>query len=401
MPDNTAASTPVGATVVKAQGSHSHIDGINKCPACGASDIAFDTATGMLRCNYCRKEFSEVSDGLDFDISTLNGVLVGSGSQDIVADAASMVTLGCTACGAEVVVDTNDTAQARCHWCRNTLSINNALPNGAIPDALIAFRLTKEQAAEKIRAFVGKRQFFAHPRFKEEFTTDNIMGVYLPYMVVDINAHATLEGQGEHLVRKYTRGSDNDKTTYYDADLYNVGRDFDLLIDDLTVEANTERINQVTGIDTNNVINAILPYPLKETVRFNANYLRGFTSEKRDTNRETLAGIVAAQTRDIARFHAKRDAAHYDRGIRWDKVEVRAKGELWKAVYLPVWLYSYLEQKPNGKKLLHYVACNATTGETMGSVPLHMPKLLAVSAVVEAVGLVLGVALSLVLLVTS
>jgi transposase-like protein len=376
-------------------------NGIDKCPYCGSSDISINPATGLLRCHYCHREFSEQADPLDYDIGTLQGLVMGSGAADIIADAAVMITLKCTGCGAEVVVNTAESAQARCHWCRSMLSINQQIPNGAIPDALIPFRLTKQQAQEQIKAFTGKRRFYAHPRFKAEFTTENIMGVYLPYMVIDINAHADLRGQGEHLVRKYTVGSGDDRETYYDADLYNLGRDFDFLVDDLTVEASTERMHQVAGVTTNNVINAILPYPLKETVRFNANYLHGFTSEKRDANRELLAPIVDAQTRDIARYYAKSDAAFYDRGIRWDQISVAAKGQLWKSVYLPVWLYSYLETKSNGKKLLHYVACNAVTGETMGSVPLHMPKLLSISAVIEVIGIVLGVGLTVLLVLGS
>jgi hypothetical protein len=56
--------------------------------------------------------------------------------------------------------------------------------------------------------FVKKRQFYAHPVFKKEFTTENIMGVYLPYMIVDLNGHSKLVGQGEHLMCvQYTVGS--------------------------------------------------------------------------------------------------------------------------------------------------------------------------------------------------
>ena len=58
------------------------------------------------------------------------------------------------------------------------------------------------------------------------------------------------------------------------------------------------------------------------------------------------------------------------------------RGERWVSAYLPVWLYSYYEKKPNGKSFLHYVAVNARTGETMGSVPLNQRKLLLVSAAV-------------------
>jgi hypothetical protein len=316
---------------------------------------------------------------------------MGAGSEDINYDASSVVTLKCTACGAEVVINTAEAPQSRCHWCRNTLSLNKQVPNGAIPDAIIPFRLSKESAQAAIERFVGKRRFFAHPRFKAEFTTANIMGVYLPYMVIDANSHANLRGQGEQLVRRYER----DKKTYYDADLYDLGRDFDLHIDDLTVEASADKLNQNTLVNSNNVINSILPYPMKETLRFNANYLRGFTSEKRDLNREAVASVAEAQIRDIARYQARQTALYCDRGIRWDHSEITIKGQLWKTVYLPVWLYSYMETKGNGRSFLHYVAVNGATGETMGSVPIHMPKLLLVSAIIELVGCAIGIPLAI------
>jgi hypothetical protein len=136
-------------------------------------------------------------------------------------------------------------------------------------------------------------------------------------------------------------------------------------------------------------------------VRFNANYLRGFTSEKRSVNRSEVSGLAAAQIRDIARWQAGRHALAYDRGVRWDAEDIEVKGELWKTVYLPVWLYSYLQVKQNGKRFLHYVAVNACTGETMGSVPIHMPKLIATSVIVEIIGAVVGLLLAVALIILS
>ena len=65
---------------------------------------------------------------------------------------------------------------------------------------------------------------------------------------------------------------------------------------------------------------------------------------------------------------------------------MNVKGQQWKAAYLPVWLYSYQEKKGE-KSLLHYVAVNARTKETMGSVPIHMPKLFIVSMIIEILSL--------------
>ena len=364
-------------------------DGQNKCPKCGATDISLNAKTGMLRCNFCRHEFEpEKIKGMETDISKLEGEIMGSGTQDIVENTQNIMTLKCSSCGAEVVIDTSERTQARCHWCRNTLSINQQIPNGAIPDVVLPFKLTKAEAKEQIENFVGKRKFFAHPKFKEEFSTNNIMGVYFPYMVVDINSHAHFSGRGEHEVRRYTRGSGDNRKTYYDADLYEVEREFDLTIEGLTVESSSDKLKKQSD-KTNNVINTIMPFDIENSVKYNANYLKGYTSEKRDTNIDELRPIVDVQSKDIARFAANETLKEYDRGVNWQEEKLEVKGKQWKTAYLPVWLYSYQQKKSENESILHYVAVNARTKETLGSVPRHMPTLLGVSAAVELLGIIL------------
>lgn len=363
-------------------------DGQNKCPQCGATDIAVNAKTGRLRCNFCRHEFEpEKIQGMETDISKLEGEIMGSGTQNIVEDSQNIMTLKCSSCGAEVVIDTSESTQSRCHWCRNTLSINQQIPNGTIPDVVLPFKLTKSEAKEQIENFVGKRNFLAHPKFKEEFTTDNIMGVYFPYMVVDINSHARFSGKGEHQVRRYTRGSGDNRKTYYDADLYEVEREFDLTIEGLTVESSSDKLKRQSN-KTNNVLNAIMPFDIENSAKYNANYLKGYTSERRDTNIDELRPLVDTQSKDIARFAANETLKEYDRGVNWQSNQLDVKGKQWKTAYLPVWLYSY-QQLKGENSILHYVAVNARTKETMGSVPIHIPKLLGVSAVVELLGLIL------------
>lgn len=362
-------------------------DGQNKCPKCGSTDIATNINTGRLKCAYCRFEFEpEKVAGLEEDISNLQGEILGSGAQDIVADTNDVMTFKCSSCGSEVVIDTSEAPQARCHWCRSTLSVNQQIPNGAIPDVVLPFTVKKEEAKAEIEKFVGKRKFFANTKFKQEFTTENIMGVYFPYMIVDVNAHSNLTGQGEHLVRRYTKGSDENRKTYYDADLYNVEREFDVVIEGLTVESSADKLDKAASDKTTNVINAIMPFDIENSVKWDANYLKGFTSEKRDTNIEELKPLVENQSKDIARFAANETLEHYDRGVAWSNESLSVKGQQWKAAYLPVWLYSYQEVKGD-KKLLHYVAVNARTKETMGSVPINMGKLILISVLIEILSL--------------
>ena len=362
-------------------------DGQNKCPSCGSTDISTNVNTGKLRCNFCRYEFEfEKISGMVEDISQLQGQVIGSGATDIVADTKDVLTFKCSSCGAEVVIDTAFFFFVRCHWCRNTLSVNQQIPNGSIPDVVLPFHIKKDEAKQFIENFVGKRKFFAHPKFKEEFTTQNIMGVYFPYMVVDVNSHAHFVGRGEHQTRSYIRGSGSDAKTYYDADLYEVEREFDLTINGLTVESSSDKLNTVSSNKTNNVINAIMPFDIENCVKYNSNFLKGYTSERRDTNIEQLKGLVDTQSKDVARHSCNETIKQYDRGVLWSSEQLTVKGQQWKSAYLPVWLYSY-QQVRGSNKILHYVAVNARTKETMGSVPIYMPKLLLISFFVEVLGI--------------
>lgn len=362
-------------------------NGQDKCPKCGATEITLNERTGKLRCDFCRFEFEPKKvEELESDITKIEGQIIGSGATDIVASTDEVMTFKCSSCGAEVVIDTSSKLQARCHWCRNILSVNEQIPNGSIPDVVLPFSVTKDTAKGDIEKFVGKRKFYAHPKFKSEFNTNNIMGVYFPYMVVDVNSHANFVGKGEEEVRRYVKGSGEDAKTYYDADLYEVEREFDLAIDGLTIESSSDRLNKKSSNKTNNVINAIMPFDIDNCAKYNSNYLKGYTSEKRDINVENLKNIVDVQAKDIARHKANETLTNYDRGVAWSKEDFYIKGEQWSAAYLPVWLYSY-QQVSGDKKVLHYVAVNARTRKTMGSVPIHMPKLIGISAFVEVLGI--------------
>ena len=348
--------------------------GTNRCPNCHSSDVTYNIKKKKLVCNYCYTEFDDEKLNLN-DAKDLSGENRTTGVKDIKKDANDIITLKCSGCGAEVVINTSEAANARCHWCRSILSINHQIDNGAIPDVVLPFELSKEDAEKKISEFVEKRKFLANKNFKKEFTTKNIMGVYFPYMLIDANCHATFKGEGEHLTRSYTvtTGDDDHKRTEtrYDADLYKVEREFDISIDDLTIESSLDKLDKKSKDKTNNIINSIMPFDTENCVKYKGNYLEGFTSEKRDINVSNIEDKVNTELNDVARHALNKELAFYDRGVKWDYENVEIRGKQWVSAYLPVWLYSYQDSS----KVLHYVAVNARTGETMGSVPIAFGKL--------------------------
>ncbi len=354
-------------------------DGLNRCPKCGATDIRHKLGTDLLICQYCRHEWDgarvEEAFGLGEGLADLRGTVVASGARDIAADAAALMTFKCTGCGAEVTVNTSTSMTARCHWCRHVFGVNEQVPNGAVPDAVLPFHIKKDDAVARIRQFVDKRRMFALKAFKEEFTPENVVGVYLPYMIVDGNVSAAVSGKGEIKTREYQRGTDKNKTTYYDADIYQVERQVSFTVDDLPLESSTERGNLDTKVNTNNIINTILPFDTKNAVKWNASYLSGFTSEKRNSNIEQMQPRLEDQFMSIARAQVESSVRRYDRGVRWEQEQLDVHGTRWVSMYLPVWLYSYHQPGANGG-MLHYIAVNGRTGETMGSVPVQQWKLL-------------------------
>lgn len=354
-------------------------DGLNRCPKCGSSDIRLKLGSDLLICQFCRHEWHgdrvEEAFGFGEGIDQLRGTVIASGARDIDADTASLMSFKCTGCGAEVTINTESTMTARCHWCRHVFGVNEQISNGAVPDAVLPFHISKDDAVARIRQFVDKRRLFALKAFKDQFTPENVTGVYLPYMIVDSNVSASVSGKGEIQTRQYTRGTEKNKKTYYDADIYQVDRQVDFTVDDLTMESSAERGNLDTQTNTNNIINAILPFDTKNALKWNASYLAGFTSEKRNVDVETLRPRLEDQLLSIARAQVESSVRRYDRGVRWERERVDVHGTRWVSMYLPVWLYSYHQPGRNGG-MLHYIAVNGRTGETMGSVPVQQWKLL-------------------------
>jgi len=357
-------------------------DGLNLCPKCGSTDIKQRPGTDKLICLFCRHEWEaqrvEEEFGLGEGLDQLEGTVVASGAKDIDADVSALMSFKCTGCGAEVTVNTENAMTARCHWCRHVLGVNEQIANGAVPDAVLPFHIKKDDAVARIRQFVGKRQFFALKAFKQQFKPENVIGVYLPYMIVDSKASVDVYGQGEIKTREYTRGSGNDRKTYYDADIYQVERHVDFTVDDLPLESSANRSNLDTRANTNNIINTIQPFDTKNAAKWNASYLTGFSSEKRDLSVDQLRPNLEDQLLSIGRSEVELSVHMYDRGVRWESERIKVHGSRWVSMYLPVWLYSYHQPGSNGG-MLHYIAVNGRTGETMGSIPIQQWKLLLVA----------------------
>ena len=330
----------------------------NQCPNCGSYQLKYNEKLGKIFCSFCNNTFEPKEiEGIETDLKELTTQRIGSGALDINPEFNNIMTFKCPSCGAEVFFDTKSSTQTKCHWCHSILTINERIPNGAVPDVILPFKITKEEAMEEINKFVDNKRFFARSDFKNNFTAENTVGVYLPYLLVDVNAHCKLTGEGE----KYLQTNQVDDVS---ANAYRIEREFNITIDDLSIESNSNILDKNTN-NTNNIINSIMPFDTENCVKFESNYLVGYSCEKRDVNISNLKEKADKQVKDIIRASMKSSINQYDRGVSWKKQDINIFGSQWIAAYLPVWLYSF--QQKDGT--IHYIAVNARTKETHGSIP--------------------------------
>lgn len=379
--------------------------GLDKCQRCGATEIVYSVPQKALACSFCRYTWNEPNanetHGFDGDSAQLTGVTRGSGAHELDEAAANTTTIKCQGCGAEVVVETSHAVGAKCHWCRQTLTINNQIPNGLIPDALVPFMITHEEAVEKVRKFAHDRRHFTTKEFKTGFQPENLVGVYLPYVAADARADAHLVGLGEVQTRKYTvtvgSGDDAREETRYDADEYKVDSTIAFTADDMFAESSQTRTDMTQKTATNNVINAILPFDLDAAVVYNSHYLTGFTSERRDLDVDDVSPKIQEYLLSLARAGIARDPGlqKFDRGVRWTEEGVRVDGIRWQTLYLPIWLYAFPAKRTGKADFVHFIAVNGQTGNTMGSIPLNHVKATGLSFGVAAVTFVAALLLGL------
>ena len=87
-------------------------------------------------------------------------------------------------------------------------------------------------------------------------------------------------------------------------------------------------------------------------MKWNASYLSGCSSEKRDLDVAQLRPRLEDQLLSIARAQVEESVERYGRGVRWEAEGLDVHGSRWVAMSLPVWLYSYQQPGANGG-LLH------------------------------------------------
>ena len=335
-----------------------------KCPNCGG-ELLFDPATQQYRCDYCVSSFTEAQiEELYREAEEAAEREEQEKEEERQEEQASGVIYICPSCGAEIVTD-ETTAATFCFYCHNPVVLSGRLSGDYLPDQIIPFQITKEQAQSRFLEGAGKKKFVPKELLRKE-NLQKISCVYFPYWMTEYEVDGSTRSTGV-TVRVWRSGD----TEYTETSEYEIEREG-------TVKLNNYGRNALKTVHTK-LVEGVMPFRLEDCMPFRMSYLSGFQAEKRNIEKNQLEEEIDSEMKHYADSLFRRSEEKYSR-VRRNEENFRIKKADWSYALFPVWVLTYTV-----KERIYYFAMNGQTGEVCGELPLDKKKLQKSSLIWSAV----------------
>lgn len=308
------------------------------CPGCGAP-MVYDPGFDSLVCETCGNiiDPQTLPDADDFYLNqgeepeSLEDLVE---EEELTGEMYDCHIYKCSQCGGEVIVSGTE-ASTRCMYCGSTAVVFNRIAQERRPDYIVPFKVTKEEAVEKVLHQLRSGLFV--PKHFKVTEPSVVRGIYIPYYLYDGEIKDTQRfsiGHTEHI---------------YDGECGFV---------DLPVEA-CKSLSDRTSIQLD-------PFDLREKVPFDTSYLMGFYSNVKDL--EPRAGKGIAEMKARAFLTRAMDELTPKGNVLMEKKIVtsvpKISTTLTSTALLPVWFITIDRQ---GTPYTFLV--NGQTGKVVGTVP--------------------------------
>ena len=334
-----------------------------KCPACGGSS-RFDPVKGKLVCEYCGTVFDipvpetkeqagnagrpgaagqeEGGTKLEgFDFNSLNSMVTDPNAE-------ALPVYNCVSCGAEVIAPAEQIALT-CPYCRNNIVLTNKVSGKLRPNGIIPFRISSKELPAAVQKFY-KGKVLLPRRFFSDSTMGNVTGVYVPFWIFTGRVRGDVDFNG---MKTSTQRQGNYEIT--DTSHYILSRRVGMSFENVPVDA--------SGKIDDALMDSLEPFELNDVKPFDMRYLAGFTADRFDVAKDTIA--------DRAKQRMMRSAesiASANIGGGYGSVTKRG-GSLHldidaKYLLLPVYLFDIMF---NGKN--YHFAVNGQSGKVVGELP--------------------------------
>ena len=232
---------------------------LRKCPNCSAT-LRFEPAKAGLVCDYCgySVKLEDVTAGAVEEIDFASAIDKSSTDWGI-----NTHTVKCGQCGAVTI---NDAMQisGSCPFCGSVNIVENDAGDKTIaPNAVIPFKISKEEALKSLNSWFRKA-LFAPESFRKGKHLKDLTGVYVPYWTFDTDTVTRYSGSFGYI--EYTK--DSTRTKYRQRS----GR-HDEFIDDYLVSASRK-------IYGNKFFRHVSTFDKAAVIPYTPDVLAGFVAER-------------------------------------------------------------------------------------------------------------------------
>lgn len=335
-----------------------------KCPNCDGG-LIFEPESGNYACEYCLSKFTQ-DELMAESQSAETAQVVDEPVQETESESVqeSALIYRCPSCGAEVITD-ETTAATYCFYCHNPIVLEGKLSGEYLPNGIIPFKITKDEAVEKFHEWIQKKKFVAKGFYSKK-NIEKMSGVYFPYWLYDCVTNSTMNGSARD-IRVWRVGD----LEYTETKLYSINRVGKISYKNLPKTALQKAQNAM--------LKGIFPYEFGALEKFHMGYLSGFQAEKRDIDKDTLSKEIHNEIQKYAEKRMRNTVSGHTSFNVETQNHTIAKEEF-KYTLLPVWVMTY---RQSGNQV-YYFAMNGQTGEIVGKLPINRKKLWTLGGIIFA-----------------
>lgn len=328
---------------------------MEKCKKCGGK-LKFNPKNQTLMCKECKSEFpiKKIKDFdkhlFDFDQETKENFLQ-----------ASMLT-SCRSCGAKFARETLCISDV-CEYCGAHMVVD--FTQGVVPDGCIPFSFEKEVAITLFKKKV-KKGWFVPNKFKNKLPKNNLSEVYVPAYLCETKSNSSYVG------RIYDESKDDKGETH--RDYRNISGTIDVSQNNIMVECSS----QMTQMN----LNKLLPYDILNIVKYNPDFIKGYSVEYYNRNLEQCKKNIKAIADENIRYKILSKYS-YD-GVSYLNINSKFYDCYYSKILLPTYKMDYVYAN---KKYTNFV--NGQSGKVCGKFPVSKAKIFGfVAGILCGIGLI-------------
>lgn len=327
-----------------------------KCPACGGA-MEFDSASQKMKCPYCDTEISiEEYEALEEKEPEVSTAQAGEPEKEQQEDASDwdqeeidgMAVYICQSCGGEIAADKN-TGATTCPFCGNRVVLKGQFEGRLKPDYIIPFKLDKKAAKTAYYNHL-KGKAFVPRTFKDENHIDEIVGVYVPFWLFDLDAQADITYNAERM-RVWESGD----IEYTEHEYFRVDRSGGVSFEHIPEDGSRKM--------EDDLMESLEPYQFADAVPFKTAYLAGYVADRYDVEVEECMKRAKSRVKKSAEREFRETVKGYHVVTVADS-KVRIKESQHKYALYPVWILN-----TTWKENKYIFAMNGQTGKIVGDLP--------------------------------